>query len=194
MDKIFSETLNQVIIILIPGFISSSIIDNINPKTKYYELVFVLRCLIYGYISNIGLKLIELFFSTDGLLNFIILILFSTILGLFIGVIKYSQKISDLLKKFKILIKSNIPTAWDYVFNKRECNYVIVTLIDDTKIKGWMGENSFASDPEYGCDLFLENVCYKKDNIEWVCDDESKGIYIAKDNIKFIEFKGAKNG
>ena len=66
---------------------------------------------------------------------------------------------------------------------------IIVTLTDDTKIKGWFSTNSFASSDSEERDLYIEDLYYDEGEQGWIEDTDSNGIYISKDQIKFIEFK-----
>ena len=47
---------------------------------------------------------------------------------------------------------------------------IIVTLTDDTKIKGWFSTNSFASSDSEERDLYIEDLYYDEGEQEWVED------------------------
>ena len=93
-----------------------------------------------------------------------------------------------MLWKIKIRTIHTTPTAWDYLFSKQESGFVIVTLIDDQKLYGWYSSQSFTSSDPDERDIFIEKG-YRIDGEKWTLDEQSQGFYIAKDQIKVIEFK-----
>ena len=94
-----------------------------------------------------------------------------------------------MLEKLRIRSIHSTPTAWDYIFSQQHSGYVIVTLTDDIKIKGWFSINSFASSDSEERDIYIEDLYCDEGEQEWIEDTDSNGIYISKDQIKFIEFK-----
>lgn len=178
---------------IVPGYITLQIANILKPQKKYKEVPFLINCIIFSFINIYLYKLISIISAIKTMNSYLVILVISILFGFIIGIIKPLHLLYKFLHFINVNIKSPIPTGWDYIFYNRESTFLVVTLNDDTKIKGWWGTNSFASEPEYGCDLYLERVYYKKGKNEWVEDKESKGIYISKDNIKYIEFKGESN-
>ena len=103
--------------------------------------------------------------------------------------ITYLTFIDRLLFKLKIKTIHSTPTAWDYFFSKQESSYVIVTLVDGTKLYGYYSLNSFTSSDPDERDMYIEKL-YDE---EWNTDNEDAGAYIAKEQIKYIEFRKGEN-
>ena len=112
----------------------------------------------------------------------------SLIIGLITSVFKQNQIIDKILEKMKVNTIHTTPTAWDYIFSKQNCAFVIITLLDDTQLYGWYSNNSFTSSDSDERDIFVELGC-KYEYGKWTIDKESAGFYVPKDQIKYIEFK-----
>lgn len=182
-------------IFVLPGFIINSIIGYINPPPKSKDSIFLLKCIGYSLIScSVWCWLYLIVIKSDinpvgrWLLLFTISLLGSSLVGFFIAVIKQHQIIDRMLWKIKVRTIHTTPTAWDYIFSKQESGFVIVTLIDDQKLYGWYSAHSFTSSDQDERDIFIEKA-YIFDGKKWEIDNQSLGFYIAKDQIKVIEFK-----
>ena len=188
-------------IFILPGFIINCIIDATNPPRRHNDGIFFLKCLLYSIIHcAIWSWLYSLILNHDfkhftlyWLTIVISTLIGATIIAIFIVVIKQKNLIYKILEKLRIRSIHSTPTAWDYKFSQQDSNYIIVTLTDDTKIKGWFSTSSFASSDSEERDLYIEELYYDDDTHEWIQDAESNGIYISKDQIKFIEFKKGEN-
>lgn len=79
-------------------------------------------------------------------------------------------------------------TAWVSCFSKAQKGYIIVHLLDGKKIYGYFGENSLASSDIGYPDLYIE-ARYKYSKSEgWKDCSQISGVYIAKEQISYIEF------
>ncbi|HEV2331135.1 MAG TPA: DUF6338 family protein [Verrucomicrobiae bacterium] len=61
--------------------------------------------------------------------------------------------------------QSHAPTAWDALFSQRTESWIIETLKDDTKVKGWFGIESHSSSDDSQRDLFISHVLYRRDDV-----------------------------
>ena len=77
---------------------------------------------------------------------------------------------------------------WDFVFSKRECHWVILTLKNGEKVAGKYAENSFTSSTPNPEQVYLEE--------SWVINDDggferprnnSRGILVLSDEISTVE-------
>jgi hypothetical protein len=94
-----------------------------------------------------------------------------------------------LAEKLNLNTLEHIDNAWDWLFSQQKCRQVLITLKDDTKLYGWLGENSLASADSNNRDIYLEYNYCKNDECLYVDNPESDGLYIPKDTIKFISFQ-----
>lgn len=187
------DTAFYTALFIIPGYVMTSIINAINPQTRFNEIKYFLKCLLYSSV-NLGVwcwvysfvfnnpeldrNLRWLYLATITLVG-------AAVLGLVIGVIKQKTPLSKLLNRIGILTIHPTSLAWDYIFSKQESCYVIVKMDDNKTVRGWYSSNSFASTDPDNHDLYIEQ-CYGEG---WKEDHQSKGIYIPGDQIKYIEFK-----
>ena len=153
-------------VFLLPGFIMNAIIEKTNPPSRHYAEKFFLRCFAFSILScacyswayqpiiKNGISCITLYW----LQLILISIVGSTVLAIFISMIMQKHYIDKILQFTCLNTIHSIPNAWDYVFSKQKECFVIVTLYDDTKIKGWYSTKSFAASGNEETDLFLPQL------------------------------------
>jgi hypothetical protein len=111
------------------------------------------------------------------------------ILSLIVGVIIQKRIIGWLATKLHLNSVDPADSSWDWLFTKYESHQILITLKDNTEICGWYGKNSFTSSDPAERDMFVEYI-YKKDENGYYFDNpDNHGLYISKDQIKFIELK-----
>lgn len=186
------EILVLTCVFVIPGFIMQSTIALFVPPKKRsdglmflnYLLFSVLHCAVWGWLYFFIWKLKDvnsiLFIAVAAISS----VITSFFLGVLIGLIKKFDILRKILNKAHCNISHEVETGWDYQFSKQESCYVVILLNDDTIIRGWLGDKSFVSSSNDERDLFLEQ--YYDEN--WNIVDGNKGIYIAHNQIKTINF------
>ena len=125
-------------------------------------------------------------------LAFLVLIAFiqPALFGALWGISRQKCYDKRLFKRlgWKTFEQSHAPTAWDALFSQRPESWIIVTLKDNTKVKGWFGVESHASSDDGQRDLFISHVlCQRDDGREEVVQNTG-GVYISADEIRSIEF------
>lgn len=183
-------------IFILPGFIIKGIINVLTPPQKSGESVYFISCLAYSII-NCALwswiyKILYPLHESNSNLYWILLVL-TTIVGalviaLCVGFIKQRQLINKIFNKIHIHYIDPTPTAWDYYFAKQEPIWVIVTLLDDSKVMGLFSESSFASSDSDERDIYIQEIYDIDEKKKWIKNENSCGIYISKNQIKTIEF------
>lgn len=188
-------------IFVLPGFIVNSIIDSTNPPKRFREFTYLLKCIIFSIMHcAIWSWLYKIVLESDlvstfwfWLLLVAISVLGSAVLGLIIAFLKQSNLAKRLLEKIGAKTIHSTPTAWDYYFSKQESAFVIITLVDDTKLYGWYAKDSFTSSDEEERDIYVQKGYKVTDDGTWILDEESAGFYVAKNQIKYIEIKKGEN-
>ncbi|MCI0541825.1 MAG: DUF6338 family protein, partial [Verrucomicrobiales bacterium] len=84
--------------------------------------------------------------------------------------------------------QGHAPTAWDAVFSGRPESWVVVTLKDGTKIRGWFGVGSHASSDDGRRDLFVSHVVVREADGSERLAPNTGGVYVSADEIKTVEF------
>jgi hypothetical protein len=128
---------------------------------------------------------------------YFILLLFVSILGglilsFVIGVIIQKRLIGKIAKIFHMTSVDPIDSSWDWLFSRSENIQMVITFKDNSVICGWYGKNSFTSSDPNERDMFVEYTYKIDENGNYQDDPESKGIYISKDQIKYIDIKQPK--
>lgn len=196
-DIIFSACM--AIAFIIPGFIVVGTIERIIPKRKKDYSLKLLDFFIYSFINLIlwaiiiYLICINIEWWKEQYFWLWLIIIFITIISpflisLFIIYINKEELVRKICKKFKINLIEPEPSAWDYKFSKREAEWVIVTLTDDSIIAGFMGGLSFISSNEDERDIYINEVYTIDDNNNWSIRENTNGILIKAEYIKYIEF------
>jgi len=99
----------------------------------------------------------------------------------------YDRKAFTMLG-WKTFEQSHAPTAWDALFSQRPESWIIVTLKDGTKVKGWFGLESHASSDDGERDLFISHLLYQREDGQEEVVQNTGGVYITADEIKTVEF------
>lgn len=188
-------------IFVLPGFIVNSIIDSTNPPKRFREFTYLLKCIIFSIMHcAIWSWLYKIVLESDlvstpwfWLILVAISIVGASVLGLIISIFKQHNIVNRLLEKFKVKTIHPIPTAWDYYFSKLEPAFIIITLVDDTRLYGWYANESFASSDEEDGDIYVQKGYKVTDDGTWILDEYSAGFYVAKNQIKCIEIKKGEN-
>ena len=86
------------------------------------------------------------------------------------------------------LEEGDAPTAWDAVFLDRPESWIIVTLKDNTRVRGWFGVGSHASSDETKRDLYISRVVVLREDGKNEFVKNTGGVYISAEEIRTIEF------
>lgn len=79
------------------------------------------------------------------------------------------------------------PRAWDHLFDRDEPFWVVVTLLDGSRISGLWGYKSYASTSVAGGDLYLEQVLQPSAEATPSVVPYSMGVWIPGTSIQLIE-------
>jgi hypothetical protein len=188
-----------IFVFLIPGFLSSLILNTVVVRTEKDNLSRIVEALVFTFLIY---GLVSLFDSGAPVLlntekagettNYSIhynsrvvvpTILLSVVLPLLIGRLRVTDKHMVWLRRWKVTEKTSRQTLWEDVFTDQK-RYVIVNLSDGRRVFGWPAY--FSSTPEEGC-IYLQNAA-------WIVDGKYidlpiHGLFLVEhDNIDSIEF------
>jgi hypothetical protein len=118
------------------------------------------------------------------------------IVVLFVLPIVYPFIVKSFLKlKFiKNILLDPMGKAWDHFFSLRSACYVLIHLKNGNMIGGIFANKSYASTYPFPEDIYLQEV-WKVDGTGRFFNKipNTKGIWICKDNIDYIEFFEGNN-
>jgi len=124
-----------------------------------------------------------------GVWTFLVILVLPVVAGMLSGWILARPLIDQFLGHFGLSFVDRMPSAWDFVFWRRQGGWVKVYLDDEPPVAGFFGEGSSVSTRASRRDLFLEQA--------WNLDDkgnlrdpvsDSIGMWIAHDHIRRLEF------
>jgi hypothetical protein len=92
-----------------------------------------------------------------------------------------------VLRKLKIFPVHPIPSAWDWKFGSLSPSWVIVTLKNDHKIYGFLGNKSFISSDPKERDVYIEQVWTVDRKNRWT-RNEQWSVLIPHGEIRVVEF------
>jgi len=192
-------TLILGIAFIIPGFIITSIKNKIIPTQNKEYKVKIVEFFVYSFVNLFlwGMPLCKMYKNinwyrehyciTWGILLLIIFVTPIVISGIVVFINK-----KDVIRKFLSKISINVieaePTAWDFKFANMEVEWVIVTLNNNKTVAGYMDDNSCASSNENDRDLYIKEVYKIDDNGKWKRVENTDGILIKAEQVKYIEF------
>jgi len=188
---------------LLPGFFMKNIIDSLNPAKKTSDNIAFLTCLMYSIINLavwswayvLATRLKGKMCLVDWVYWAILVaitLLGATVTSFVVGAIIQKRFVGWLGAKIRLNTIDPTDTAWDWLFAKRDVSQMIITLKDDSEICGWYAEQSFTSSDPNDRDIYIQYTYKKDENGVYQTDPDSKGIYIPKDSIKYIELKQEK--
>lgn len=83
----------------------------------------------------------------------------------------------------------NVRRAYDFAFAKYEVEgFVIVTYADGTKVHGYFGENSMASNDADRSDIYLERIYDVGSDDQWYEKAPPRGALLVLEGLRSIEF------
>lgn len=194
MDALLSpEKLQLFLLVAAPGivalYVRSQFISGKMPPVgegiiAYLVLSIIYLALIYPILRVMPAPDSSPWWSVPGW--FLLLFVSPGVFGLLLGLNVRKGWTRRFLAKFRINTVHPMDTAWDFRFAGCDECWVMVVLKDDTKWRGRLGPNSFASTETAERDLYIERV-YEADHYgRWIARES--GVWIAHGEIRTIEF------
>ncbi|RRR67419.1 MAG: hypothetical protein EI684_18995 [Candidatus Viridilinea halotolerans] len=177
---------------VVPGFIAIKVYELLVPSRYTDSSRQIVDAVSYSCI-NYAILLLPIYFVERSLgfenapVRYILFWSFVLFVAPIIWVMAWR-----LLRQWRIFqsfIPHPVQKPWDFVFGKRRCYWVVVTLKDGDKIAGKFCDESFASSAPAEEQIYLEE--------EWVLNQEggferpafnSAGIIILASEIRSVEF------
>lgn len=196
----------QVLIFLLPGFVTAAVINFLFVTRKKTELDKVIEALFYSFVNysifilllnrypdlrplsvlkqtNNGIETYILEYHSIGFLSILAI---SILMGLFISFLNTKDLPTRFFRSLKITTRTSRSSIWSDVFHDEAPHaYVIVNLVDGQRIMGW---------PLYYSDTPEESSIFLSDAY-WVGENNNKikipgpGILITSaTKIESVEF------
>jgi hypothetical protein len=119
----------------------------------------------------------------------VVLLLGPVGLGVALGLAVQRDWMGTVLRRFGLRPVHPIPTAWDWQFGRiDDARFVLITLKDDSVVRGFFGGNSFASTAPGERDIYVEQLYEPSHDQDWAMADAGKGALIPGGQIKTVEF------
>lgn len=190
------EVVYYTSIFILPGFLIKDIIKSMTPSAKTSDSIYFLSCLAYSitncaiwsWLYNILYQNRNTLLSWYWVLVVLSTLICASLLAIVLGFIKQKEVLSKVLNKTNVNYINPTPTAWDYYFAKQKPSWVIVTLLEGSKIYGRFDSSSFASSDRDERDIYIEEVYGIDKENNWIKNELSDGVLVSKSNIKTIEF------
>lgn len=192
------EGLFLALAFLVPGFIWYSVMTAFVPRRVESKELSLLRFLTLSCINfAIWFWLAYLVVTSDLFLKSrgwtaaawaIITLVSPLTLGAVSGRCSQSEIFRNFLQRIGFNTIHPIPTSWDYFFSNTRPVWVLATLKDGSKVAGFFGSESFASDEPNERDIYIQEVYKIPQEGAWERIKNNKGILIKGDHIKHVEF------
>jgi len=190
----------QIIIFLLPGFITSYVARSLIAYKPKAELDKIIEALIYSFIIYVIFTLFSNLLPISAIIKsieeerklsiefnrkaFLVILIISFSLGIIIAIFKRYDLHMKFFRLIKVSNKTSRSSVWQDIFIDQKA-FVTVYMEDGLRIIGWP---TYVSDhPEEGY-IFLSDAAWIKDNDELV-EIKGPGILITPiAQIKTIEF------
>jgi len=179
------NTIELIILFVVPGFVSLKIWGFIYPSKKILISELLIEAIIFSSFNYF--VTIWLYFILNKTHFIWVYYVGALLIFPFLWPILLKVVLNSKLLKQRII--SLVPKSWDYFFNKRESCFMLIHLNNGRIIGGLYGPNSFASSYPEEEDVYLQEI--------WKIDEEgrfmekipdSKGLLVNHNAIEYIEF------
>lgn len=193
------ETVFYTLTFLVPGFLLYWAMSMIAPQASErphsaFLRFLALSCFNYALWSWLIWLIFRSTFFVDHAIRSAfawmgIILLSPIVLGILMGYFQQRDIIRRLFQSVGLNPVHGIATSWDYRFSRASTAvWVLVTLIDGSRIGGLFGSNSFASSSAAERDIYLQEIWEVVDDGPWQRPSRKTGIWIRGDQVKHIEF------
>jgi Family of unknown function (DUF6338) len=195
MEVLDLEKLHLLFLFAVPGmvflYVRAQFLDGRLPSIAEGAIIYIVLSLIYHALWFTCDPRIYGFAISDAtifqkLIWVGVIFIIPAALGLLSATNIRFRWIASLFKKVGLTVIHPVPTAWDWKFSGIKESWVLVTLKNETKWRGVLGENSFISSSSQERDIFIEKVFTVDKNGNWV--ERTSGVLITHDQIETIEF------
>ena len=193
------ETIN-ILLLLVPGFISSIIFRLFYNKEKDDHYKATIEALIFSILIYFSTELVSTWQpvvqidaenKSTAFFNTLWVIIFMIIIPTIIGIVVHKDWHMWLLRYFKFTNKTSLDSAWHDTFEK-EKRYIVIHFKDGRRLSGWP---KYYSNNEKGTNIYITHSAWITEENN-VVDINIHGTLINHTNIDFIEFqfeKGEEN-
>ena len=194
MENLDIVALGLFVLAVFPGLVSTAVYRLIMPTRAVEWGNAVVQGLFYSTVNFVlGLPVLFLLvFGRDPLDHPIRYTLAAAAIFL-VGPIVWPLILVAIFKSKSIAKRIQIPypTAWDYLFDKREPSFVLIHLNNGALLGGYWGANSYAGSFPNDGDIYLEAV--------YVVDEKgvfgnpmpsTRGVLLRRDQYSYIELFG----
>ena len=197
MKEFTTDEMLVFLVFFVPGFVASSAYRLLTPSPRAEAAWLVYETLAYSMLS-FGLTFwVPLLFlqnralDTDpgrfALVGIVILVVAPGLLGLAASAARRAGWLAQI---------ASHPTAssWDFFFEARSPSFVIVTRTNGTRVAGYWGPNSFASEGGTLADLYVEQAWHLTETGFASAIEGSKGFHVRLSECRVIEFFEEREG
>ena len=197
MDIFNIDKLSLFVIFFIPGFISIRVWSLIVPSESKKSSDYLLEAISYSCLNFaiIGWS-IKLIYNAEFTKKYQIFVYLYTIVILLILPVIYPLILNFLLKsKFVNRYFLNpVGKSWDHFFGLRQSCYIIIHTKDKKLVGGLYSNKSYASSYPFSEDIYIQEVWQIDGSGRFINKiPDTKGLWISKENISYIEFFGGSS-
>ncbi|QOX63897.1 hypothetical protein FRZ06_11420 [Anoxybacterium hadale] len=193
MEELFDiDKISLFIFLFIPGFVSIKVWRLLIPSERNSSQDYILDAISFSCFNfaltgwSIPLVLQSSFQENHSILTYGYIIAVLFVLPI---VYPFIVKWILQLKFIKNILLNPMGKAWDYFFSLRSACYVLIHLKNGNLIGGIFADKSYASSYPFSEDIYLQEVWKVDAAGKFVSKiPDTKGIWICKDSIDYIEF------
>lgn len=189
-----------ILLILLPGFLSSTVLDHVVVRKPKENLPKIIEALVFSFliyvmlVTVLGLPVFRIPDTPEGLSNavqapltraFVIgALVLSLVLPLVLGFLLTTDLHMRVLRKIRVSNKTARETTWLDVFSEQR-RYVIANLSGERRVFGW--PMYFSNDRDEGL-LYLYDPAWVNEDGTYTPLDIHGLFLVEADSIESIEF------
>ena len=186
-----SNDIVEILTFLLPGFVSAAVFYSLTSHPRPRDFVSVVHALIFTMVVQAIVFLLPLEIlskgidDAEGLVTKVIVSLpVALIVGMFAAWVSNQDKLYAFLRWMRLTRENSYPSEWYSSFANHEERYVVLHLVGDRRLLGWLEE--WPSSPERGHFRLAE--------ASWLLDDSEDSligvaaIVINANQVEMVEF------
>jgi hypothetical protein len=190
VDFVTREQLPLVVLLILPGFISTKVFDLLVPGEARDAGRQVLEAMTYGLL-NFGLWYVVLADVLLPVRDSAPWVFRLGIVGIFVVSPILLAVLVNAVLRWRGLhrwVRHPIPTAWDFFFWRRQPGWVLIRLKSGLLLGGLFGPESFASSYPHR-DLYVQETWHLDENGQFLSPvPQSKGVLVSMADCETLEF------
>lgn len=175
------ESIKMLVNYIMPGCIFVKVYNILVPCEEKKARDYIIEIILYSYINEIGYNVVIQEMLGIYLPMYFRILILPVILSVMVVYLSKNKTRRKAMKK-----------SWDFYFQFNYRCFILVHLNDNSMVGGLFSKQSFASAYPQNEDIYIQEVWEISNKGEFKNPiEDTLGVWISKENIKYVEFFSA---